>query len=115
MVSTGPSTGELAELLSFADALAERARAGVAVNLLLDAVGSHKAGDGLFLVSYLSTEGYTLTVLLNVRTLELVGFASNTCFFNAWKPSSAEPKPARASPKTVSPRRTESSVRVTLW
>ncbi len=37
-----------------------------------------KAGDGLFLVSYLSKEGYTLTVLLNVRTLELVGFASNS-------------------------------------
>jgi cardiolipin synthase len=32
----------------FLAALAERARAGVAVNLLLDAVGSHKAGGGLF-------------------------------------------------------------------
>jgi len=37
-----------------------------------------KVGDGLFLMSYLSKEGYTLTLLLNVRTLELVGFASNS-------------------------------------
>jgi hypothetical protein len=37
-----------------------------------------KVGDGLFLVSYLSKEGYTLTLLLNVRTLELAGFASNS-------------------------------------
>ena len=36
-----------------------------------------KVGDGLFMASYLSKEGYTLTVLMNMRTRELVGFASN--------------------------------------
>ena len=37
-----------------------------------------KVGDGMFLMSYLSKEGFTLTLHLNVRTLELVGFASNS-------------------------------------
>jgi phenolic acid decarboxylase len=44
-----------------------RAKAGTVV----------KAGDGLFIVSYLSDGGFTLTVLLNVRTGVAIGFASN--------------------------------------
>ena len=36
-----------------------------------------KVDDGLFAVSYLSDSGFTLTVVLNTRTSEMVGFASN--------------------------------------
>jgi hypothetical protein len=36
-----------------------------------------RIGDGLFVVSYRSKEGYTLTALLNMGTGQLVGFASN--------------------------------------
>lgn len=36
-----------------------------------------KVADGVFAVSYLSAEGFALTVVLNIATSEMVGFASN--------------------------------------
>src|SRR5262249_4754905 len=38
---------------------------------------SFEVGPNLHLVSYLSESGYTLTVLVNLRTHALTGFASN--------------------------------------
>ena len=38
---------------------------------------SFQVGDDVYLVSYLSKSGYTLTVALNFETDELFGFASN--------------------------------------
>jgi hypothetical protein len=43
------------------------AREGAVVNL----------GDGFFTISYLAVSGFTLTVVLNTRRMEMVGFASN--------------------------------------
>lgn len=39
--------------------------------------GSFQVADDVFVVSYLSKSGYTLTVALNFETDELFGFASN--------------------------------------
>ena len=36
-----------------------------------------KVGDGLFVMSYLSEGGFTLTVVVNTQRMEMVGFASN--------------------------------------
>ena len=37
-----------------------------------------KIGDDVFAISYLSESGFTLTVVLNSRRMEMVGFASNS-------------------------------------
>jgi hypothetical protein len=39
--------------------------------------GAFEVGEGVQLVSYLSPSGFTLTLALNFRTDEIVGFASN--------------------------------------
>lgn len=38
--------------------------------------GAERVGDGVAVVSYLSSSGYTLTVVLNERDRSIVGFAS---------------------------------------
>lgn len=37
-----------------------------------------KVDDDTFVVSYLAESGFTLTVVLNTRRMEMVGFASNS-------------------------------------
>jgi hypothetical protein len=44
-----------------------RTKVGAVVNL----------GDGRLAISYLAESGFTLTVVLNTRSMEMVGFASN--------------------------------------
>ncbi len=36
-----------------------------------------KVGNGVFVISYLTDSGFTLTVALNTQRMEMVGFASN--------------------------------------
>jgi phenolic acid decarboxylase len=36
-----------------------------------------KVADGVFVVSYLGASGYTLTVVLNLEQMSMIGFASN--------------------------------------
>jgi hypothetical protein len=45
--------------------------------------GSFQVADDVYVVSYLSKSGYTLTVALNFETDELFGFASND---ESWYP-----------------------------
>ncbi len=45
--------------------------------------GAMKAGDDVYLMSYLSASGYTLTVALNFRDRTQVGFASSA---EEWHP-----------------------------
>lgn len=37
-----------------------------------------QVADGIYVVSYLATSGYTLTVVLNFQNSKMVGFASGT-------------------------------------
>lgn len=37
-----------------------------------------RIGDGVFAISYLAESGFTLTVVLDSRRMEMVGFASNS-------------------------------------
>ena len=47
------------------------------------AYGAFKAAEDVYAVSYLSAAGYTLTVVLNLKNQQLVGFASGE---KMWQP-----------------------------
>ena len=47
------------------------------------AYGAFKAAEDVYAVSYLSAAGYTLTVVLNLKNQQLVGFASGE---KMWEP-----------------------------